>query len=401
MIPQWTSIRTYLVQQEYEESVESPLRLVMKSDPEHQALLRQIEVVEKRFDDQEGEGGKEGDAVDDTGLLLSKLYDKLHTHFDESEMERRATTILSQDRVLGFSKEMMHRPFKELSGGWRMKTLLACAVFTQPDLLLMDEPTNHLDLESIQWLVKYLKSLKCTVVVVSHDHDFMDQLSECVIHLTQKQLRYYPGNYTAFKKNRQDKLNEQYNTEQKRQQVLTSTSSTSSSSSSSLSSKRLQELNAPKIAKMSKKNLVNTAWVWGGEALLVGAEGEDDKHLALRFPPPDASVSDPLIQIKDIGFAYKKSDFKENGKDEKKETRQQDSPSPPLLLWEHVDMSIDLGSRVAILGRNGLGKSTLLRCIAGLETPRWGTITRHHNLRMAVFTQHLVQVKKNMTCPTF
>lgn len=334
MIPQWTAIRTFLVQQEYEEVTDTPMQMVKCSDPDHQALLRAISEAEEKEDTDAGH--------------LASLYEQLGA-YDESDMERRAVEILAS---LKFSKEMMARPFRELSGGWRMKTLLACAVFAQPHLLLMDEPTNHLDLESIRWLVQYLKGLECTVIVVSHDQDFLDQLAECIIHLTQKQLRYYPGNYSAFKAHRQDKLSEQANAETRR-----------------ASSRRPpKEPDAPKIARMSRRNLVGTAWVWGGEALLVGTEGEDDKHVVLRFPEPDSSVSDPLVQLKSIGFSYG--------------TR---------LLWENVDLSIGRQSRIAILGRNGLGKSTLLRCIAGLEKPQQGTITRHHNLRTAVFTQHLVQ----------
>ena len=348
MIPQWTSIRTFLVQQEYEEVEDSPLNLVKNSDPDHQDLLKQIEDIEG----QEQDGNVENSSIQ----KLASLYQDLDNLFEESEMERRAISILSD---LKFTGKMMDRPFKELSGGWRMKALLACAVFAKPDLLLMDEPTNHLDLESIQWLIKYLKGLECTIILVSHDHDFLDQLAECIIHLTQKELRYYPGNYSAFKNNRQDKLNEQANTEKKRKQARASGST-----------KKLQDLNSPKIAKMSKKNLVDTAWVWGADTLLVGDEGEDDRQLVLRFPEPDYSVSDPLIQLKSIGFSYNT-----NGKP----------------LWENVDLSIERNSRIAILGRNGLGKSTLLRCIAGLETPQSGWIIRHHNLRTAVFTQHLVQ----------
>lgn len=339
MIPQWTQIRTFLVQQEFDVVDETPIELVKHSDPDHRDLVRKIADTETK--------------EDTDANVLTELYEQL-SFFDEFEMERRAKEILSN---IGFRKEMMERPFKDLSGGWRMKTMLACAVFARPHLLLMDEPTNHLDLESIRWLVNYLKSLECTVIVVSHDHDFLDQLAECIIHLTQKQLRYYPGNYSAFQEHRQDKLNEAANTDKKRRQARESGAT-----------RRLKDLNAPQIAKMSKKNLVDTAWVWGGEALLVGAEGEDDKHLVLRFPEPDFSVSDPLVQLRSIGFSY-----------------------GDRRLWENVDLSISRTSRIAILGRNGMGKSTLLRCIAGLEKPQQGDILRHHNLRSAVFTQHLIQ----------
>ena len=339
MIPQWTEIRTFLVQQEYEAVADTPVDMVKRSDPDHQQLLQTIETAESK------------DEI--TAEKLAELYEQLGL-YDESDMERQAIEILGS---LGFTKTLMQRPFNELSGGWRMRTLLACAVFARPHLLLMDEPTNHLDLEGIRWLVQYLKSLECTVVVVSHDHDFVDQLADCIIHLTQKQLRYYPGNYTAFQANRHAKFNEQANTETKRKHARASGQT-----------RRLQELDAPKIAKMSKKNLTDTAWVWGGEALLVGAEGEDDKHLVLRFPEPDFSVSDPLVQLKSIGFSYGSK-----------------------LLWSNIDLSVDRTSRIAILGRNGLGKSTLLRCLAGLETPQQGQIIRHHNLRTAFFSQHLVQ----------
>jgi ATPase subunit of ABC transporter with duplicated ATPase domains len=314
----------------------------MQSDPDHKALLRQIEELEMQ--------------TEDCGTRLAELYEKLSIGFEESEMERKAIKILSS---LNFTNEMIRRPFKELSGGWRMKALLACSVFAQPDLLLMDEPTNHLDLESIQWLCKYLKGLECTIIVVSHDHDFIDQTADCIIHLTQKELRYYPGNYSAFRKSRQDKLHEQDNAERKRSQARLMGNT-----------KRLQQLSGPKIAKMTKKNTLNTAWVWGGESLLVGAEGEDDKILRLHFPEPDYSVSNPLVQLKGVSFAYTKHGH---------------------ALWDSIDLSIDRTDRIAILGRNGLGKSTLLRCIAGLETPQSGSISRHHNLRTEIFTQHLVQ----------
>ncbi len=102
--------------------------------------------------------------------------------------------------------------------------------------------------------------------------------------------------------------------------------------------------------------------------MLVGAEGDDDRIITLRFPEPDLSVSDTLMQIKDIGFSY-----------------------GDKVLWENVDLNIGRTSRIAIMGRNGLGKSTLLQCIAGKETPQRGKTIRHHNLRTAVFTQHLVQ----------
>ncbi|KAI8810169.1 P-loop containing nucleoside triphosphate hydrolase protein [Cladochytrium replicatum] len=336
LIPQWTSIRTFLVQQEYEAVDASPLDLVKQSDPDHQALLKGIERAEQN---------------DESVETITELYDQLGV-YDESEMERRAADILAG---LKFTKEMMARPFKSLSGGWRMKALLACAVFANPHLLLMDEPTNHLDLKSIQWLVDYLKDLECTVIVVSHDHDFLDRYTQCIIHLTQKQLRYYPGNYSEFKAHRNDKILEQENTEKKRQKARESGTVR-------------KELEGPKIAKMSKKTLANTGWVWGGEALLVGAEGEDDKKINLRFPDPDFSVADVLMQLKGVGFSF-----------------------GDRLLWDKVDLTLGRTSRIAIMGRNGLGKSTLLRCIAGVEKPTKGQIVRHHNLRMAFFTQHLVQ----------
>ena len=343
-IPQWTPVRTYFIQQEFTplHSDDSPLTLVTHSDPDYQALLKRIQALES------------SSAMDMDDHLL---YQDFYSRFDDSQMNQKAIQILKN---LQFTHEMMHRPFKDLSGGWRMRTLLACAVFVQPDLLLMDEPTNHLDLEGIQWLIHYLKSLKCTLVVVSHDRDFLDSVVDCVIHLTQKQLRYYPGNYTAFVKHRQEKLNEQSNTEKRRQRARANGGAT----------KKLLESNSPKLAKMTKKNMIDTAWKWGAEALLVGEEGEDERPFKLQFPDPDFSVSDPLVQLKDISFAYDEKDH---------------------VLWEHVDLTIQRNSRMALLGRNGLGKSSLLKCIAGLEQPLTGLIYRHHNLRMAVFTQYLIQ----------
>ena len=279
LIPQWTNIRAFLVQQEYNVddprlAGDTPLAVVRGSDPDHQALLHAIAEAENHEDERPGN--------------LATLYEQLCL-YDEPDMERRAVEILT---TLKFSKDQMTTSLRNLSGGWRMRTWLACAVFAKPQLMLLDEPTNHLDLASIRWLVEYVKSLECTTIVVSHDQEFLDQISDCVIHLTQKQLRYYPGNFSAFMQVRQDKLNEQSNREKKRRQAVESGDS-----------RRAKELEAPQIAKMSKRSLVDTAWVWGAEALLVGAEGEDDKHHVLRFPQPDASVTTPLLQLKTLRLA--------------------------------------------------------------------------------------------------
>lgn len=346
MIPQWTSIRTYFIQQEFNGIIDdqmSPVDLVKQSDPDHQSLLQSITDAENDIENN----------IEDNVDQLTELYDQLSIF--ESEMERRALNILSD---LKFTKEMMNAQFHQLSGGWRMKVMLSCAVFAQPHLLLLDEPTNHLDIKSIQWLISYLKGLDCTVVVVSHDHDFLDRYSECIIHLTQKELRYYPGNLSDFQLHRQDKFNNQANVEKKIQLAKESGSEN-----------KLRRLDGPKVKKMSKKNMADLGWVWGGEALIQGQEGYDDKIIKFRFPDPDSSVSDPLLQLKNATFGL------EGGR----------------ILWENIDLSIDRTSRITILGKNGLGKSCLLKCIANLEKLKSGEILRHHNLRIAFFTQHLIQ----------
>lgn len=129
---------------------------------------------------------------------LEAVYEELAL-IDAEGAEAKAQEILAG---LGFSNQDRDKPTELLSGGWRMRVALACALFVEPDVLLLDEPTNHLDLETVLWLEDYLCSLPSTVVVVSHDEEFLNSVCTQIIHFYHKRLDYYPGNYDDFTKTR-------------------------------------------------------------------------------------------------------------------------------------------------------------------------------------------------------
>merc|ERR1712179_773184 len=147
-------------------------------------------------------GKKKGKKVDMD--RLQDVYDELKS-IGADKAEPKARRILAG---LGFTKEMQGRSTKNFSGGWRMRVSLARALFIEPTLLILDEPTNHLDLNAVIWLDNYLQGWKKTLLIVSHDQSFLDNVCTDIIHLDMQKLYYYKGNYTMFKKMHQQKKKE-------------------------------------------------------------------------------------------------------------------------------------------------------------------------------------------------
>ena len=147
---------------------------------------------------------------------MNEIYEELNA-MKADAAESKARRILAG---LGFDKEMQERPTKSFSGGWRMRVSLARALFMEPTLLMLDEPTNHLDLNAVIWLDNYLQNWKKTLLVVSHDQSFLDNVCTDVIHLDMEKLYYYKGNYTTFKKMLVQKRKEQIKEYEKQEKKL-------------------------------------------------------------------------------------------------------------------------------------------------------------------------------------
>ena len=251
---------------------------------------------------------------------------------------------------LGIDEAMQREPLAVLSGGWRMRVALAAALFVEPDLLLLDEPTNHLDLEAAAWLEAHLKRYPRALVVVSHDRTLLDAVPDGILHMAGRTLSLYPGNYTRFAKAHAESV------------------AAARAGQARIDAKRraLQgfvdrfRYNASKArqAQSRVKALAKLA------DLPVAA---DERSADLTFPEP-AGLAPPLLSLADAAVGYR--------------------PGRPVLRG--LNLRIDPGERVALLGANGNGKSTFARLLADLLPPERGTVTRARRLAVGYFAQHQI-----------
>ena len=289
---------------------------------------------------------------------LIDIYDRME-ELDPSTFEVRAAELL---HGLGFTKKMMARATKDMSGGWRMRVSLARALFAEPTLLLLDEPTNHLDLEACVWLENYLSTYKKCLVMISHSQDFLDGVCTNIIWMTQSKLKYYTGNYSTFRRTvREEEVIQQkaYNKEQDDIKHLKQFISSCGTYS-----------NMVKQAN-SKQKILDKMYAAG---LTPPVAKEHDFHFS--FPDCDP-LPPPVLPFTDMWFSY-------NG-----------SVKDDDLLYKDVSLGVDCDSRVALVGPNGAGKSTLMKLMIGELTPTRGTVTRHPHLSIARFHQHSVEALDN------
>jgi len=258
----------------------------------------------------------------------------------------RAAGILAG---LGFSHEDQQRAVNEFSGGWRMRVALAAVLFAEPDLLLLDEPTNYLDLEGTLWLEDHLARYPRTVIVISHDRDLIDNAVDSILHLDQRRLTFYRGGYSAFERQRRER--------QALDQKLA----------------RKQELERKRIiafverfrakatkARQAQSRLKMLAKLEPPPAVVA------DEVREIVIPDPERLLSPPIIAFDGVAAAYE--------------------PGRPVL--RRVTLRIDNDDRIALLGANGNGKSTLTKLISGRLSPSEGRITRADRLAVAYFAQH-------------
>lgn len=286
---------------------------------------------------------------------LQYIYERLD-ELDADMAEAKAGRIL---HGLGFTKEMQNKKAKDFSGGWRMRIALARALYVKPDLLLLDEPTNHLDLEACVWLEQELRHYSNILVIVSHSQDFLNGVCTNIIHVNNKKLKTYSGNYDQFVRTRaelEENQMKRYHWEQ--EQV-----------------RHMKEYIARfghgnrKLARQakSKEKLLNKVTAGG-----LTERVAKDKLFTFSFPecgylPP------PVLMVQNVSFGYG------DGK----------------LIYKNLDFGVDLDSRIALVGPNGAGKSTILKLIAGELIPTDGQIRKHHQLRISRYHQHL-QEQLNM-----
>lgn len=283
---------------------------------------------------------------------LEDIYERLDAMESETA-EARAASIL---HGLGFDKRMQAMKTGEFSGGWRMRISLARALFVEPTFLILDEPTNHLDLEACVWLEETLKKWKRILLLVSHSQDFLNGVCTNIIHMQQKKLKYYSGNYDMYVQTRaelEENQMKKYKWEQEEIKKMKEYIARFGHGSAKLA--RQAQSKEKVLAKMVREGLTEKV--------------ESDRTVKLRFENV-GKLPPPVLQFTEVAFGY---------------TRDK-------VLYSHVDLGVDLDSRVAVVGPNGAGKSTLLKLMTGQLDPLDGMVKRHNHLRIGQYHQHLTEL---------
>ncbi|KAK8697652.1 hypothetical protein V6N13_113791 [Hibiscus sabdariffa] len=354
-IPVPKNIDVLLVEQEVVGDDRTALQAVVSANEELVRLREEVAALQNGGEDESGLNG------DDTGEKLAELYERLQI-LGSDAAEAQASKILAG---LGFTKEMQGRSTRSFSGGWRMRISLARALFVQPTLLLLDEPTNHLDLRAVLWLEEYLYRWKKTLVVVSHDRDFLNTVCTEIIHLHDMKLQFYRGNFDDFEsgyEQRRKEMNKKFEIYEK--QVKAAKRSGNRAQQEKVKD-RAKFAAAKEAAKNKGKSKVDE-----DERPAEAPKKWRDYSVEFHFPEP-TELTPPLLQIINVSFSYpNREDFK----------------------LSDVDVGIDMGTRVAIVGPNGAGKSTLLNLIAGDLVPTDGEVRRSQKLRIGRYSQHFVDL---------
>lgn len=276
---------------------------------------------------------------------IAEIHSRL-ADIDAWSAEARAATIL---RGLGFSTEDQARPTSDYSGGWRMRVALAGVLFSQPDVLLLDEPTNYLDLEGALWLESYLQRYPHTVIVISHDRDLLNRAVGHILHLEDRKLTLYTGGYDTFARTRSEKRALQA-AEAKKQDARRAHLQSFVDRFRAKASKAVQA--QARIKMLAKMEPITAP--------------EEAKFHRFTFPQPD-QLSPPIISLDGVTIGY-------DGR--------------PVL--NRLNLRIDQDDRIALLGRNGQGKSTLSKLLADRLQPMEGRLARSNKLRIGYFAQHQV-----------
>ena len=305
------------------------IEYVIDGDREYRALEKQL---------------AQANEVND-GNAIALLHNKLDT-IQAWSIQARAATLLNG---LGFSQEQLSQPVRTFSGGWRMRLNLAQALLCRSDLLLLDEPTNHLDLDAVIWLEKWLKSYTGTLILISHDRDFLDPIIDKVLHIEQQQLFEYTGNYSSFERQRAAKLTLQQSLYQHQQEKITHLQSyVDRFKAKATKAKQAQS----RLKMLERMELIAPAHV--------------DNPFRFSFKTPE-NLPNPILRMEKVSAGY----------DDK-------------TILESVKFNLVPGSRIGLLGRNGAGKSTLIKLLAGSLQPLQGEMGLSKGVKLGYFAQHQI-----------
>jgi ATP-binding cassette subfamily F protein 3 len=324
------------VKQETPSLEQSALDYVMDGDKEFRKLEKKLEQARQALD-----GNLEALVINDIDTI------------NGYSLPARAGELL---HGLGFLQSQLNNPVKDFSGGWRMRLNLAQALISRADLLLLDEPTNHLDLDAVIWLQRWLKGFTGTLVLISHDRDFLDTVIGQILHIEHKKAKLYSGNYTAFERQRAEHLAQQdaqYQKQQKEAAHLTA-----------FVDRFRAKASKAKQAQSRLKRL---------EKLPDLAPAHVDSQFTFHFEKPE-SLPYPLLALSESQCGYS-----------------QKSPNEPIVILNDVGLTLVPGSRIGLLGRNGAGKSTLIKSLAGELAILNGDRYCAQELKVGYFSQHQLE----------
>ena len=321
------------VAQEVKATDRSALKFVIDGDDELRALQSQLQ-----------------ECTDD-GIRQAELYALIESAGGYSA-ESRAATLLNG---LGFSTEQLDQPVNSFSGGWRMRLNLAQALMCRSDVLLLDEPTNHLDLDAVIWLEIWLKNYQGTLLLISHDREFLDNVATVIAHIDQQRLSLYTGNYSQFEKIRAEQLSGQQSAFEKQQRDIAHMNDfVRRFRAKATKAKQAQS----RLKALSRLELIAPAHV--------------DSPFSFSFREPE-KLPDPLLRIKDASVGY-------DGQQ----------------LLGNIKLELHNEARIGLLGPNGAGKSTLIKMLAGELEAMSGEFHFAKDINVAYFAQHqLDQLKLN------
>ncbi|ERK06701.1 Glutathione-regulated potassium-efflux system ATP-binding protein [Serratia fonticola AU-P3(3)] len=280
------------------------------------------------------------------GHAIATLHGKLDA-LDAWTIRSRAASLL---HGLGFSNEQLQSPVRAFSGGWRMRLNLAQALVCRSDLLLLDEPTNHLDLDAVIWLERWLKSYQGTLVLISHDRDFLDPIVDKILHIENETINEYTGNYSSFERQRVTKLAQQQSLYQSQQEKVAHLQSyIDRFRAQATKAKQAQS----RIKMLERMELIAPAHV--------------DNPFTFSFRQPE-SLPNPLLRMEKVSAGY-----------------------GDKVILQSIKLNLVPGSRIGLLGRNGAGKSTLIKMLAGTLEPLSGEIGLAKGIKLGYFAQHQLE----------
>ena len=318
------------VNQETPALSEPALDYVIDGDREYRKLEAELNAANERND----------------GHAIATVHGKLDA-IDAWTIRSRASSLL---HGLGFSNEQLERPVSDFSGGWRMRLNLAQALICRSDLLLLDEPTNHLDLDAVIWLEKWLKSYQGTLILISHDRDFLDPVVDKIIHIEQQNMFEYTGNYSSFERQRATRLAQQQAMYESQQQRVA----------------HLQSFVDRFKAKASKaKQAQSRIKMLERMEMIAPAHVDNPFHFSFREPE---SLPNPLLKMEKVSAGY-----------------------GDRIILDSIKLNLVPGSRIGLLGRNGAGKSTLIKLLAGELNPVSGEIGLAKGIKLGYFAQHQLE----------